>query len=138
VHIAVRERVGHLHADVAATHDGRLAHRPGGQVLVDAQAVVHGVQDVHAGQVQARHGRADWLGPGRHHQTVVGQAAPASLLVIYLYLVAVRVDRRRDMVQALLGHATIDTVLVYAKLYPTTLMIAFPARCKGRWRSLPR
>jgi hypothetical protein len=91
---AVREGVGHLQADVAAAHDGSLLHRPRGQVLVDAEAVVHGVQTVHAGQIQAGHVRTDRLSPRRDHQPVVGNCALTLLVRLKPHVPAVWIDGR--------------------------------------------
>lgn len=42
------------------------------------------------------------------------------------------------VIQALLGHATIDTVMVYAKLYPTQLVDAYRKSVRGSYANLYR
>jgi len=39
------------------------------------------------------------------------------------------------VIQALLGHATLDTVMVYAKLYPTQLVEAYRTAVRGAYRT---
>ncbi len=66
------QRVRHLHADVTGTDH----HRPLGTIrqrLVEREAVVHGVQDVHPRKVHARERRHDRLGPGPDDQLIVGK-----------------------------------------------------------------
>jgi site-specific recombinase XerD len=35
------------------------------------------------------------------------------------------------VIQALLGHATLDTIIIYAKLYPTTLLEEYRKAVRG-------
>ena len=77
VQAAVGERVGHLGADVARADDHRRPHLAGEQ-LVDGEAVVHGVQHVHAGQVDALRRRPHGGRAGADHQPVIAQRQPSA------------------------------------------------------------
>jgi hypothetical protein len=93
------EGLGHLQADVAATHDHHRAGRPHGQGVLQGEGVAHGVQQVHAGQLQARDGRACRHRAGGHHQPVVGQEPLAAARVGDRDPVAGRVDGVGGVVQ---------------------------------------
>lgn len=45
-------------------------------------------------------------------------------------------DTPPHVIQALLGHAVLDTVMTYAKLYPTTLVEAYRKAVRGTYESL--
>ena len=45
-------------------------------------------------------------------------------------------DTPPHVIQALLGHAAVDTVMTYAKLYPTTLVEAYRKAVRGTYESL--
>lgn len=45
-------------------------------------------------------------------------------------------DTPPHVIQALLGHAALDTVMTYAKLYPTTLVEAYRKAVRGTYESL--
>ncbi len=72
LHPAAAEVLDHLQADVSAADDHRPVDGPAGHPLVDAVAVVQVAEGEHAGQVQARHGRANRYRPRRQHQGLVG------------------------------------------------------------------
>ena len=42
------------------------------------------------------------------------------------------------VIQALLGHATLDTIMVYAKLYPTTLIEEYRKAVRGLYNAFAR
>jgi hypothetical protein len=65
------ERLGHLQADVAATHDHYRAGA-GSEGLVEGEGVAHGVQHMDPIQVQPVDRRADRDRPGGYHQPVIG------------------------------------------------------------------
>lgn len=45
-------------------------------------------------------------------------------------------DKPPHVIQALLGHAAVDTVMTYAKLYPATLVEAYRKAVRGTYESL--
>ena len=73
---ALGERFGHLEADVAGADDRRRA-RAGRKRVVERKRLLHGVQQVHGGELETRQVRADGRGARGDDESVVFEFSSA-------------------------------------------------------------